>query len=204
MRPPARVLQLGDPPEPWRALGLAVGPGGRLRVGDLGIELTGEGGGVLALEVEGMRGERPDGLPIMPAGAGRTAPAEHQGPHALGAVAVDHLVAFTGDVDRTAGALVDAGLDLRRRREPPAAPVPQAFFNLATTVLELAEAHDPPRFWGLTLVVSDLGAAAARLGSLLGGVRDAVQPGRRIAPVRREAGLGVALALMTPRAPTGL
>ncbi len=55
------------------------------------------------------------------------------------------------------------------------------------------------RFWGLTLVVSDLDAAAARLGSRLGAVKDAVQPGRRIATVRREAGLSVPLALMTPR-----
>jgi hypothetical protein len=34
---------------------------------------------------------------------------------------------------------------------------------------------------------------------LLGDIRDAVQPGRRIATVRREAGLGVPVALMTPR-----
>jgi hypothetical protein len=48
-------------------------------------------------------------------------------------------------------------------------------------------------------VVDDLEAAAERLGDRLGRVKDAVQPGRRIATVRREAGLGVPLALMTPR-----
>jgi hypothetical protein len=202
MRPPARVLRLGDAPESWRGLGLEVDERGRLPLGELLIELTGEGGGVGALEVEGLRTSHPDGLPIVPASVERPAAAPTRRTHALGAVGVDHLVALTGELDRTAAALAEAGLDLRRRRTPPEAPVPQAFFNLATTVLELAEAHDPPRFWGLTLVVCDLDAAAARLGPLLGGVRDAVQPGRRIATVRRDAGLGVALALMTPRVRT--
>ena len=41
-------------------------------------------------------------------------------------------------------------------------------------------------------------AAAAALGDLLGSPRDAVQPGRRIATLRPEAGLGPAIAFMTP------
>jgi hypothetical protein len=41
---------------------------------------------------------------------------------------------------------------------------------------------------------------AAVLGDLLGSLRDAVQPGRRIATLRREAGLGPAIAFMTPGA----
>jgi len=51
----------------------------------------------------------------------------------------------------------------------------------------------------ITLVVTDLEAAAAAMGELLGDIRDAVQPGRRIATVRRDAGLGVPVAFMTPR-----
>jgi hypothetical protein len=51
----------------------------------------------------------------------------------------------------------------------------------------------------VTLVSDDLDATAAVLGERLGAVRDAVQPGRRIATVRREAGLGTPLAFMTPR-----
>ena len=58
----------------------------------------------------------------------------------------------------------------------------------------------PASFWGLVLVVDDIDAAAERLGALLGTPRDAVHEGRRIATVRREAGLGTAVALMTPRA----
>jgi hypothetical protein len=43
--------------------------------------------------------------------------------------------------------------------------------------------------------VPDLDALA---GPLLSAARDAVQPGRKIATVRRQAGLSVAVALMSP------
>jgi hypothetical protein len=83
--------------------------------------------------------------------------------------------------------------------------VRQAFFNLATTILEVGEVQEPEapaRFWGLTIVVEDLAAALARLGPLLGTPREAVQPGRRIATMRRDARLGLAVALITPRVRT--
>jgi hypothetical protein len=46
--------------------------------------------------------------------------------------------------------------------------------------------------------VEELERTAARLGSLLGEPRAAVQPGRRIATLQEEAGLGPAVAFMTP------
>jgi hypothetical protein len=58
----------------------------------------------------------------------------------------------------------------------------------------------PAAFWGLTLVSADLDATRAALGDeLIGAPRDAVQAGRRIATVRRSAGLGTAVAVMSPR-----
>ena len=49
------------------------------------------------------------------------------------------------------------------------------------------------------LTTEDLDAAASRIGpARIGPVSDAVQPGRRIATVRTELGLGVPVALMTP------
>ena len=54
------------------------------------------------------------------------------------------------------------------------------------------------RFWGLTVTVADLDGAVADLGPLCGSPRDAVQPGRRIATIKREAGLGLPVALITP------
>ena len=67
-------------------------------------------------------------------------------------------------------------------------------------VVERAGLPDAPAwFWGLVINVEDLDAAAVRIGpDGLGAVSDAVQPGRRIATVRAELGLGVPVALMTP------
>jgi hypothetical protein len=71
---------------------------------------------------------------------------------------------------------------------------------LGPCLLELGgPAEGPIRFWGLTLVVDDLDDAARQLGDRLGAIKDAVQPGRRIATLRRDAGLSVPIALMTPR-----
>jgi hypothetical protein len=55
----------------------------------------------------------------------------------------------------------------------------------------------PARFWGITFAVDDLDACAELLGDRLGSIRDAVQPGRRIATVRREARLGLPVALIS-------
>jgi hypothetical protein len=46
--------------------------------------------------------------------------------------------------------------------------------------------------------VESLDRAAAALGERLGDARDAVQPGRRIATLRRSAGFAVPVAFMTP------
>jgi hypothetical protein len=61
-----------------------------------------------------------------------------------------------------------------------------------------ADPEGPARLWGISFLVDDLDATVARLGDLVGEPRDAVQPGRRIATLRREASLGVAVAFMTP------
>ena len=71
-------------------------------------------------------------------------------------------------------------------------------------LVEVVEGRDaggdgPARFWGITVEVSDIDHVAARLGERLGGVKDAVQPGRRIATVRSEASGGLPLALITRR-----
>jgi len=78
----------------------------------------------------------------------------------------------------------------------------QASFKLGDVVLEVAatgtDASGPARFWGLVVVVADLGAVVASAGGLVGTPRDAVQPGRRIATVRRESRGVDPMAFMTP------
>ena len=86
------------------------------------------------------------------------------------------------------------------RDRPPEAHVRQAFIHLRSMILEVVEVEgDGPAMWGVTVSVADLDACARELGPLLGTPRDAVQSGRRIATVRPEAGLPIALAFMTPR-----
>ena len=122
--------------------------------------------------------------------------------HPLGATRIDHIVVMTSDLQRTVAALERAGLELRRVREPsePGPPVRQAFFRLAEVILEVVEdpgAEGAARFWGITFRVADLDRCAELLGERLGDLRAAVQPGRRIATVRRAAGLGLPVALIS-------
>ncbi|MEJ7893945.1 MAG: hypothetical protein WKF94_15045 [Solirubrobacteraceae bacterium] len=106
---------------------------------------------------------------------------------------------LTDSLDRTMEALVAVGGSERRRAAPPGVPAPIAFARLGAVIVEVVQGGGPTRLWGLTAVVDDLGALPAEL---VGALRDAVQPGRRIATVRREAGLGTAVAFMTPRVRT--
>jgi catechol 2,3-dioxygenase-like lactoylglutathione lyase family enzyme len=148
-----------------------------------------------------------DGLPTTLSERPSPAPAP---PQPNGVLAIDHVVAASPDLDRSVAALRAAGLDLRRvREEPTPAGAPrQAFFRLGGEILELiqepAEVVEraggpdrPVRFWGLALLVDDLDRVAERMAPHVGEPRAAVQPGRRIATVRRSAGLAVPLALMS-------
>ncbi|HMD51190.1 MAG TPA: hypothetical protein VKG62_00635, partial [Solirubrobacteraceae bacterium] len=125
---------------------------------------------------------------------------------------IDHIVAMSPSLDRTVAALQAAGLDLRRiREEPTAAGAPrQAFFRLGSEILEVVQEPEevlartggpdrPTRFWGLALLAEDLDRTVAAFAPHVGTIRPAVQPGRRIATVRRTAGLAVPIALMSRR-----
>ena len=69
-------------------------------------------------------------------------------------------------------------------------------------IVELVERPEvepgPASFWGVVVNVEDLDAVCERIGpELIGRPKDAVQPGRRIATIRTDAGLGLPVALMT-------
>lgn len=210
MGPTLDELRVADSPEPWRACGFRV-DGDLCIVGDVRIRMGAEGGkglvswslrGVEATELDGLRTERSD-----------RPPPDEQPEHANGVAALDHVVAISSDLDRTVAALQDAGLDLRRiREEPTPAGAPrQAFFRLGRVILEVVQAPQeaiertggerPAFFWGLAFVAPDLDATVARLGEGVSEIRQAVQPGRRIASLRRSAGLALPVALITPQPP---
>jgi hypothetical protein len=197
MDPTIDELVVADPPEAWEALGFAVN-GGECRIGTVRVRPAGPdaGRGVVGWSLRGVRGLDLDGLRTEQSSEPLAAP----GTHPNGARALDHVVVLTPDLDRTTEALEAAGI--RRRRVREAGPLLQGFFRLGEVILEVVSGPDvpagPARFWGLVVVVDDLDARARELDGLLGSVRDAVQPGRRIATVRREAGLGAAMAFMSP------
>ena len=130
--------------------------------------------------------------------------------HPNGVSRIDHVVLLSPDLDRTVDELRSQGFDLRRVREgeTPGGSTRQAFFRLGEPILEVVQAPEgtsvardpdgPARLWGLAFRVEDMDATASALGELLGAPRDAVQPGREIATLRPEAGLGPAIAFMTP------
>jgi hypothetical protein len=196
-------IHVADSAELWRALGFRVEDGAcdagtvRFRFGlekprmRWSLRDAGEG------THDGLEPER-SGAPERPDAA----------PHPNGVVRVDHVVAFSPDLDRTVAALEGAGFDLRRIREEPTptgAPR-QAFFRLGEVILEVIQMPDPPepskpaRLWGLAFVVEGFEPLLAAAGELIGEPRDAVQEGRRIATLKRDAGSRIPIAFMTPGA----
>jgi hypothetical protein len=189
-------LVIADAPATWADLGFAVHDD-TLRVGGVAIRLAGRGAGegILGWSVDGLNS---DVLPV----AAPAPPAAPARAHPNGVVAVDHVVASTPDLEATMEALAADGLRPRRIRDVEGGDLRQAFYVLETALLELAgpvAELAAPRFWGVTLVAHDLDALADRLGDRLGEPRAAVQPGRRIATLRRAAGSSVPVAFMTPR-----
>ncbi len=210
MAPTLDRLIVADAPAAWRACGFAV-EGELCVVGDVRIELkTSEGAkGIRAWSLRDVAATELDGLPT--ASSDRPPPSEAL-THPNGITALDHVVAISSDLDRTVAVLQDAGLDLRRvREEPTPAGAPrQAFFRLGEPILEVVQApleaiertggDRPAFFWGLAFVAPDIEASVAALGDRVSEIRDAVQPGRRIATLRRSAGLSLPVALLTPPA----
>jgi hypothetical protein len=202
-------LTVADTPDAWSALGFAL-DGDTCVVGDVRIRLAGPdaGRGLVGWSLRDIESTELDGLPTTR--SDRQPPSERPA-HSNGITALDHVVAISPALDRSVAVLQAAGLDLRRiREEPTPAGAPrQAFFRLGANILEVvqepAEATEragsdrPAFFWGLAFVAPDLDATVAGLGDRVSEIRPAVQPGRRIATLRRAAGLAVPIALMTPR-----
>jgi hypothetical protein len=207
-RPALAGLELQARPEAWRAAGFAVDDDGRCTIGTTAVLLAGGDGGFAGWTLAGAIPEATglDGVPttIAPrAGDTPVAPA-----HPNGVSIIDHVVLATPDPARTFATLEAAGFALRRVRDggSPERPLRQGFFLFADTLLEVVgpvepepgAAAAPAALWGITLV-ADLEVAATVFGRHLSAPRPAVQAGREIAVVAREAGLGVRVALMTSR-----
>ncbi len=198
IRPQLTQLHIADPAERWEALGFEVDDG-HADLNGVRLTLNAPGEGITRWSIQGIPpSEAIDGLPT------DTVP-DHlrprHAPHPNGATALDHVVITTPDFDRTAQALERVNIPLRRIRD--AGNFRQGFRRLGPAILELVEnksapPQNPACFWGLVIIVADLDSLASRLGENLSAPKPAVQPGRRIATLKRTAGLSPAVAFMTP------
>jgi len=203
-------LVVGDEPEAWRGVGFAVDPDGVCRIGTVRVRLAGRGVG------KGLRTWSLRDLPTEPSDpavvSGITTSAGDEPPatpaeHPNGTVSIDHVVLMSPNGERTCAEVSAAtGLDVLRTRDTDTygAPMRQWFFRLGGVVLELVAPQEPSgdgpaRYFGLALTVADLDTLPERFGQHLGRVKDAVQPGRRIATLRhKDLGLSIPIAFMSP------
>ena len=182
-------------------MGFTVDAAGNCLIGDVRLVVEGGHQGLCAWSLDGVdSGGSIDGLASHRAvGAPHAAGAVRRA-HPNGVVAIDHVVVTSPDPARTVDALQAVGLEPRRTRDH--GTMRQVFFRLGPVILELVgppapDGDGPARFWGIAFTVTDLDATARYLGDRLGTVKDAVQPGRRIASLRNEAGLAVPIAFMS-------
>jgi hypothetical protein len=175
------ALDVAGEPDAWRAAGFTVDDDGAIRTG--------------ALRIHSGVGDK--GIADWHLGAASdTTPATH----ANTTIALDHLVVFSGDPSATTERYAALGLEPRRVREVGNGTT-QTFFRAGEPIIELVGPIPDvatERLWGLAFTASDLDVCAALLGDALGRIKDAVQPGRRIATLRhKDVGLTVPIAFMS-------
>jgi hypothetical protein len=200
--PELAELVIADPPERWRALGFEVYEDGSMDIGMVRVRLGGQGEGITSWSLR--RVQATGAIDGLPTSAPRIVIPPPFHTHPNGATGIDHIVVVTPDFDRTAAALARAGVELKRDQFNEDRGR-LGFRRIGPAILELAHRPELPsddsHFWGLAFVVISLEDLAERLGPLLGAIRPAVQPGRRVATLTAEAGLSVPVAFMSPEPP---
>ncbi len=199
-------IEVADPAEAWARAGFTVDSDDVCRVGGVGVRLTGpaRGSGIVGWSLRGLRDGSPgdlDGIPTTRSDAALSMPAEH----ANGVTGIDHVVLFSPDLGRTVAALAAVGVEPRRERDAELGgrPIRQIFVRFGEVILEVVGSPDtagegPSTLWGITYEVTDIDASAAFFGERTTGVKDAVQPGRRITTLhQRELGMSVRTALIS-------
>lgn len=197
-----RLAGIGVPGDaaPWEAVGFSVDDGA-IAVGNGALVLGSEG-----LVVAGAPEDLAADLEGVPLSVGEELAAAD---HPNGAFELDHLVLLTDSLERTSAAVeVALGLECRRIRETP--KVRQAFHRFGGAggsggsrgcIVELVERPGQGRtaLMGVVFNVADLDALVDRYDdAVMSRPQAAVQTGRQIASFRRNAGLPIPVALMTP------
>ena len=199
--PELAELVIADPPARWRELGFDVDDRGHLDIGGVRIRLGADGAGITAWSllrvnamgaIDGLRSPVPRVLWPPPFKT-----------HPNGATGIDHVVIVSSSLERTSAAFARAGIELKPTPESDRGRV--CLRRLGPAILEVVQREelesDEARFSGLAVVVISIDAIAERLGDRLGPIKQATEPGRRIAALLPEAGISAPLAFMSPEPP---
>jgi hypothetical protein len=209
MDPKVEWLAVVGDADTWRSLGLTVTDDGMIPLVGASIRLVSGSGdpggsGIVGWALSGVAGASGVAVDVDGLATEVVAPsAPVYADHPLGASGLDHVVVSTADLERTSAAIAEVtGCELKRIRE--VGTMRQGFHRIGRggLIMELVERPDlpegPASFWGLVLIVEDLDAACELIGAdRISPPKDAVQPGRRIATIRADVGLGLPVALMT-------
>jgi hypothetical protein len=199
--PELAELVIGDPPDRWRDLGFEVDEKGHLDIGGVRVRLGGGGSGITAWSL--MRVNAMGSIDGLPSPVPRVLHPPPFKTHPNGATGIDHVVIVSSSLERTAAALARAGVELKRTQESDRGRM--GFRRLGPAILEVVQRDDmesdEASFWGLAVVVIDIDSLAEQLGDRLGPIKQAIQPGRRIASLQRGAGISAPLAFMSPEPP---
>ena len=199
--PELAELVIADAPDSWRDLGFEVDEKAHLDIGGVRIRLGGHGAGITAWSL--MRVNAMGSIDGLASPVPRVLYPPPFKTHPNGATGIDHVVITTSSLDRTAAAFARAGVELKRTVESERGRM--GFRRLGPAILEIVQRDelesDEASFWGLAVVVIDLDSLAERLGDRLGPIKQAIQPGRRIASLRKGDGITAPLAFMSPEPP---
>lgn len=199
-------LEISDSPERWAGAGFHLLQDGRVRVHSVTLTLgiAPPGHGIVAWTLAGLeRAGDIDGL-LTRRDAARPGPDRRDSTAGNFVTHIDHLVVVSPRFDVLAEALDARGLGLRRVTEIRDRRM--GFRRLGGPILEIVESPEvaATAFWGITFAVHGTPGGAESLDALcaanpfLGEPHAAVQPGRRIATLTREAGLSTRVAFIDP------
>ena len=200
--PTIAELHVGDDPSAWERLGFCINEN-RSLIGRTEVVFS---DGPKGIHSWVLRNSMPSQFGPIPTTFTENPVPNPSIAHPNGSIGFHHVVLMVPAFDLGKTALSNAGVHVEQGR--PFGSTEKAMLRSAPKMgdieLELIgpESEDRSRhwqLWGLVIAVDDIDETSELLGDLLGQVKPAVQPHRRIATLKKEAELGVAVAFLGPK-----
>ncbi len=200
--PSIAELHVGDDPSAWKRAGFRINDG-RCVVGTTEIVFS---DGPKGIHSWVLRHSLPSQFGSIPTTFTEKPVPERSIAHPNGSVGFHHVVLMVPEFALGKTALTGAGVQVEDGRifGSPEKEMLRSAPKMGDIELELIGPKNEDRsrnwdLWGLVIAVDDIDATSELLGDLLGQVKPAVQPHRRIATLKKEAELGVAIAFLGPK-----